>query len=629
MIALTANENGGTRADELTKKVVGEIVGLYNRTVKNYPLVVVRKGACTAIVADLEDKWNKDDICKATLKKVANGKPEWGQAIVKERLRNDPIYLMRARSRVNETPSGSGALMSATARDMKAQLEMEDSESDSDEYRPDAGYEGDYREHKTRASQKGRNIRGRIDSHEREEGLAPASKRKNVEPGMSVSNQDLLDAITQGTKRYDELTVEVKAIRTNMAGMIDDKLGEFKEDVTREIRVETGMYAKRIKLLEEHREQDRENVVGEILTNEGFRDIVRDEVKGVCGAMQLDEAAMEGVQDQFKEKFGGEITDLKESVSALREELEAVKIGNIEAKNAASAAEQKADEALVAVANIGNIEPAQYTTEAVRHKEEGRMYGAKVREGRRIGIIRLHVAAEELYLIQDTVDPDTNLEVLKITLNSNLITRTLGCAFDVLGAPWATKKRKVHVNIKLTGKPPKTMREFAEKLIANRKEKKGLGMSFVTPAGYNRDKVWELWIKAGTLIKYDVTKAGFYVLFVKDGKKILEAGDWDYSSTEYSAYLDTCSRINVDNPVGLAKLRTPSIPNLRKIARKSHFVASNGECIAFPPEIKNTRGRAKISDDPNRDDPDEGANNRLEAFLKSQGLGENNTIVIN
>ena len=86
-------------------------------------------------------------------------------------------------------------------------------------------------------------------------------------------------------------------------------------------------------------------------------------------------------------------------------------------------------------------------------------------------------------------------------------------------------------------------------------------------------------------------------------------------------YTDSCSRIMVGNPRGLAKLGLPSIANLRKIARRTHFVSRDGLLICLPKAIAdNDRSTKVVSNQANKDTDDKDANERLRVFLESRGL---------
>ena len=77
----------------------------------------------------------------------------------------------------------------------------------------------------------------------------------------------------------------------------------------------------------------------------------------------------------------------------------------------------------------------------------------------------------------------------------------------------------------------------------------------------------------------------------------------------------------VKNPTALARCTVPSIVNLRKIARGTHFVDSEGLMMAFPKRFK--RGNSStILGRADADVVDEDENRKLAEFLREQGLGE-------
>ena len=103
------------------------------------------------------------------------------------------------------------------------------------------------------------------------------------------------------------------------------------------------------------------------------------------------------------------------------------------------------------------------------------------------------------------------------------------------------------MNIKCTGKWD--MVEFIKSRIASRTELKGvIGVALPTPSAHQIDQALQGWIRNSVLCKFDTTKAGYYIILVKDGDDNIR----DKSSQDYQS---TCTRLNVTNPMALARLK--------------------------------------------------------------------------
>ena len=75
------------------------------------------------------------------------------------------------------------------------------------------------------------------------------------------------------------------------------------------------------------------------------------------------------------------------------------------------------------------------------------------------------------------------------------------------------------------------------------------------------------------------------------------------------------------NPKGLARMNTPSIHNLRKIARRTHFVSRNGTVEKFPDTVRKPNNtNAKISNIVDHDTQDTDSDMNIMKFLESRGL---------
>ena len=94
---------------------------------------------------------------------------------------------------------------------------------------------------------------------------------------------------------------------------------------------------------------------------------------------------------------------------------------------------------------------------------------------------------------------------------------------------------------------------------------------------------------------------------------------------DFKDFVNTCSRVMVHNPLAIAKMRLPSVPNLRKLAKGTHFVASNGELLQYPAKIVRPKFKIALSDTDGADVEIETANERLRKFLEDEGLAEVST----
>ena len=160
-------------------------------------------------------------------------------------------------------------------------------------------------------------------------------------------------------------------------------------------------------------------------------------------------------------------------------------------------------------------------------------------------------------------------------------------------------------------------------LLEKRKGTKDIAISPLIPDGHNIDQVLRLWASAGVIQSFDTTKSGFYVVFINDGDKTISKEDKE----DLRKYLNTCTRINVENPRALALCKLPTIPNLRRIARRTHIVGRAGQLVKIPSRHNNrhhNRYRPFVAQNTDADKEDQSASDRLREFLKNNGLVDNN-----
>ena len=107
---------------------------------------------------------------------------------------------------------------------------------------------------------------------------------------------------------------------------------------------------------------------------------------------------------------------------------------------------------------------------------------------------------------------------------------------------------------------------------------------------------------------------GFYVAFLNDGNATISR------ETNFKEYTSTCSRLMINNPVAIAAMNMPNIPNLRKLARNTHFVSTDGNVLPFPGAMARFTRSGFVSDTAGCDNEVENENSRLRKFLENAGL---------
>ena len=169
-------------------------------------------------------------------------------------------------------------------------------------------------------------------------------------------------------------------------------------------------------------------------------------------------------------------------------------------------------------------------------------------------------------------------------VNRPRLTELLGCRFDIEGRPWTSGKGNVAFNGTFSGldKGEKMFR-FLTDLMNNRRTlmQSKVSITLVTPSDVKIDRVLKKWIEDEILVKSDLKKSGMYILFLRDGTL-----GYPSDGIVTKEYLDTCSRLNVQNPVLLSQLKHVSIEALKKVADRTHFPDSRGNLLKIPASVK-------------------------------------------
>ena len=90
-------------------------------------------------------------------------------------------------------------------------------------------------------------------------------------------------------------------------------------------------------------------------------------------------------------------------------------------------------------------------------------------------------------------------------------------------------------------------------------------------------------------------------------------------------YEDTCTRLNVNAPLSLAKMEEPTICKLRKLANAKHFVDSErGRLIAYPADYRSRVTKNNIANDPENKFVEKSDAEKLRDILESHGVAVTN-----
>ena len=193
--------------------------------------------------------------------------------------------------------------------------------------------------------------------------------------------------------------------------------------------------------------------------------------------------------------------------------------------------------------------------------------------------------------------------------------RLLGMNFELQKGTKPTQSRagNLILNVKFGTSYSSNLLDFTEKLISERSKIDGIMISLATPPKHSFQPVFDLWKRAEVLVRYDLTKSGIYILYVNDGTEALKEDERKFQ--------DSCTRIMVQDPQGLSMCRLPSIVNLRRIARGTHFVTMSGNMMKFPKRFTN-RSYSTVQGSVDKDVVSNDENERLIEFLGKSGVDD-------
>ena len=361
---------------------------------------------------------------------------------------------------------------------------------------------------------------------------------------------------------------------------------KFKQD--------TENISKRVKLLEDHKGKSDAEIVNLVLQDQAV-------------GRKIDEV----VNDKLKE--GG-----------IEEHVDALVSGNAEIAQMKATIQEMQKE----IKSLKDIPEERKVLEMERYHAGMVEYRDAVFMNKSKGVLYLVVRKAVVHTLCKVTEGVAG-EQSKVELIKEKIAKIVGSEFEVFGEPRLSQKGNAVCTIHLRGKNFNATSKFMGELMKKRKEltqHNNILLSPVTPQAHNCDRTFDTWVRAGIIVKYDVNKAGFYMLFVNDGKPELRGKNREDQPTEFQAYLDSCSRIPVSNPKAIAGMRLPSVQNLRKIVKKTHFPASNGELVEYPEGYGwgakarlNKGGAYKLSDE-KMDTTNAEEDKKLLKFLQENGV---------
>ena len=202
-------------------------------------------------------------------------------------------------------------------------------------------------------------------------------------------------------------------------------------------------------------------------------------------------------------------------------------------------------------------------------------YSSDVETRSRMGICQLTLLNGSYQLL------DTNGEQAP---DFDAVSVAIGCSFTGMGNPHKSRNQNWCFTVKLLQPTPNATKQKFDRVMEDRKQHKGkMAVTATTPPQHNIDATLGIWRDNKIIHHFDTTKRGFYIIHLNDGDKAFlnSTGSAAPNKADLFAYQDTCSRLNVFNARELAKLESPTITELRKIIRKTHFTL-NGQVIVNP-----------------------------------------------
>ena len=176
----------------------------------------------------------------------------------------------------------------------------------------------------------------------------------------------------------------------------------------------------------------------------------------------------------------------------------------------------------------------------------------------------------------------------KVTVDLNKIAKKIKASCQILGNARLSMNNNPIFTIRITGKGAALLDDYLDDLMKNRGKITGLSLQLPTPREHNVDRILDIWVNLGSIGKHDVTRHGQYVTFINDGNPGIDCS----TKIGKEEYRNTCTIMVLANPRGIVRCHTPTIANLRKLARKDHFVDSAGDIMPLPKPKSSRRGAA-------------------------------------
>ena len=394
-----------------------------------------------------------------------------------------------------------------------------------------------------------------------------------------------IEVLEDTTVKSTDLDLAIQDLREDHSRTLAEALTKIEysvEDKFTKYRNETDLRFKNAEIANQNRiGQIKDNIV----KDEAFRVVVNEAVGDHCAGLSLEENAAESIKESvfmaMEAKFGGTITSLQAEITKLKE---------------AKSAPQAVEISLMA--------------DATFHYQEMNEYRRAISNLLSAGRLRLTLTDAELYVIKTDDKGEETIEI-----DHPKLERRLQSKMEAISKPYKSRNNNVLVQIKLYGRYSHEMSSFVKSILSRRKDIAGMAICAVTPPIFNIDGVLDTWQKAEVIAKFDTNLSGYYIVYINDGDTTLRS---DENNARNVQFYRSCSRINVANPRALARLTTPSITNLRILARGKHFVGKAGGLRTLPRRFSNNEKhyRDKVNKTVGADVPDASADDRLRKLIR-------------
>ena len=406
-----------------------------------------------------------------------------------------------------------------------------------------------------------------------------------------------LDSIELG---QNTVKTRLNKIETNMVSV--ETLGatqtQLKEDILEKVENDRAEHETRLRAVENRDATDVAKITNLVITNDAVAKKLKDAVKEECKDLVIEDTMLERIESKLMDAIMAKV-----NAEAAVKEAELTRLA-AEVKDLKDRAQNE-------------IFPTYTVIPEAEEYERGKAAYKRAVRGQKLGgLCKVILTSDEWY---DTVIGEESTKKVPKKLK---IEKSFGKKFKILADPTESRKGNPVFLIKFETTGRDSMFEFVNKLLSRRHQINGLTIQLTTPSAFDISRTLDLWVKADAIFQHDLTTRGFLSVFINDGDADIDPVN------DVKKFKQSCTRIMPDNPTALAKLRLPSISNLRKIARGTHFVSSNGCLIKFPSSFKRRKakkfgtnyGGDEISDRPSLDEADETSDTRMRKFLMEQGL---------